>query len=281
MKNIIHNYAKRLGLYLTLATPYAVLTATLYLQAYWSHFYINAFSYLSIQEIITHSIPALIAISGGVCAIIVVQKIIRFEKLIEKKPGNRVQKSLIFIILYPIIVAILLALILFIIRRDWGWERVALLAITVSFVFIFRWIGLFSEIEHDGRRLWAISIFVLAPYSAWCQGSDEARYIDERTLYKIIDSKQLKFWSEKDNSELIYLGKLGDDHFILNKDKDSVIIAKISDFKLLEIKTIDKRKDLSLYEIFLNDLHPNLKSYHTPSPTLQAPAAVGPAATER
>jgi len=233
---------KYVATFLAIITPYSVLISSLYLIAYWQTFHINIFQYISIQEILGYSIPALIfsfsiMIPYSLC---IRKENSNANKIIDKLVSKiSIRKfKLIFLNIYLILLIVFLLVLLYveylIYTRNPAFKYTVLL-MGISFlisIYLSNKITLYDNyLDKFSRILTIFSLFVF-PISSFTYGNIESYDIKNGYRYSYINSDCLKTWINE-QSEIKYIGKAGDYFFLYYKDK--TIIRKYDDFKCLNI----------------------------------------------
>lgn len=227
---------------LSYISVYFITTGSLYLWAYWSHFYINILEYLDITDIIkVTAFPiAFYAVAIGVGTYILdlahpnFLKTFFYPDVLPPPIPSRFFDSLVRIIF----LLLLMGIILVVHYSDRYWTAISLTAGLMASYIAYK-VGFFKN-RFTGRRRLIVLILVSLPFISWGVGKQKAHNLSTGLQYVYLISDFSKNYPAlEEGAKLRYIGIAGENLFLYNPVNRSVIVAKPDDEIPLELKKFD------------------------------------------
>ncbi|KQY54987.1 hypothetical protein [Lysobacter sp. Root494] len=225
-----------------MAAPYGVVIAVLYLKGYWDTFDVNALQYVSLSDLLSAAIfPMVVFVALMPLAALIgtaaggwLRSLHKTSDAVgtsstanaEREPKNVRNGRLIAVCSAP---CVLLAF--FFIPAPIKWAFIALFSAMAVAPIVNN--ALFERLVPNTHvRLVLLLLTVSTPILVYYRGSIDATRSTEAKRERVVDVARSKL-PVSTHGKVLYLGLLGDTHFLLERDSGSVILLAKSDDQLI------------------------------------------------
>jgi len=239
---------KLIGLF----TIITIITSVMYLWAYWYTFGINAFEFIDISNIISHSIIPLLFSTGGFLYMIYhyFKKGYffippnecgdRYPKYSsELKKSKRFKKGGIVFLIMTVILCVLANWFYFL----WAYAPICIAFLVTGYLTLYKNFGK-RFIPDPDIRFVLFFIIVFLPLVGAAYGKKKAETIKRGDKYLYIDGISISEEVRKRGDDKIrYIGTMSDYFFFLLPNDKSIYIASQEDIKPFVLQRYDRRKN--------------------------------------
>jgi hypothetical protein len=201
---------------IAIATPYALLLATLYLWGYWGEFELNVLEFLSLTDLFNHALLPLVSTVSLFLTLGTISAVLETD---NAEPFQDYRAGLILCtIMVPI--SIVLA-----VKFRLSWYPFLLFSSMTAAIAISRIAYFKCIIPRDGVRLSILLFAVLFIPLAHARGVRDAKNIENGQGSLIVDPKSLQLQSDEQHP-VGYVGHIGNSFVLYESEKAALVILK-------------------------------------------------------
>lgn len=228
-------------------TVIAIITAVMYLAAYWTKFGIDIFEFIDISNVVVYSIPPMLLVVGLILALItqlVVRRAVIGSKLYENViTDDSYKKDYRF--LKPVGIVLMIMLVISIVAAYWYIRLWLIIPIIFSFLIV----GYFSGVLEIGKQFLPdrgirnilFFIAVLLPLEGMAFGIFKAEAIIRGIDFLYVDNSSISNELIKNSHEDVrYIGVMSGYFFFYLPNEESIYIASKDELKPFVLQRYSK-----------------------------------------